>query len=442
MTSDPEQIVCRRMQLPSRLRGAGIRLRSRLAPAAYAASFITASQQFLPSPGRPGFFPQLEDDFGPGAFDEGGHRFASILVSSSPRTCPSVYEFEVAWVGMQRDLTARTGDVRGPLDERSDAAGRHQPDTHLQRRITQQREQVWADELQRDVMLLPQEDERRIAYLSEDRASSEFVRSFPSESHGWYTTSDEFAEILCDYLGVESPVSRQLTGRQIGTTDRRCDAYGHQLCLATLPGGGWTTHHDSLVSTIIRDVRSAGMDAVEEPRGIFVRALPQVTLQTTTDWSGTRVGIVPDASVRARLPASPGADAVRRREAQIERRYLLDFKTVHAGSECYHTRYIARASTGAEARLRSGHGASRWPTERQRPASMQYTTRGAQHQGQSPRCGQGSPLFVASPSAPTESGRLRYTSSYGLPRSSRRSGSGAAWARAHWQRLSATSPRG
>ena len=91
-------------------------------------------------------------------------------------------------------------DVSGPLDK--DAASvRDQPDP-LQRLITRQRGQVWADELQRDVMLLLPDDERWVAYLSVDWASSELVRSFLLESHGCYTTSDEFAEMLCDYTWV------------------------------------------------------------------------------------------------------------------------------------------------------------------------------------------------------------------------------------------------
>jgi hypothetical protein len=132
--------------------------------------------------------------------------------------------------------------------------------------------------------------------------------------------------------------------------------------LAPLPGGGWTIHHDSLVSTIARDTRSAGIETEEEPRGIFVRALPQAALQRETDRSGTRVGIVPDLCVRARLQAARGASAARQREARIERRYLLDIKTVHAGGECYHPRYIARRQ----------HGCGGAVTERARRVPLEY----------------------------------------------------------------------
>ena len=73
-------IVQRRMQLSGRHYGLGYRSREGLvAPVAYVAGFIESHERFLTGERGVGFFPQLEQLLGHGAFDAGGGRFTLAL---------------------------------------------------------------------------------------------------------------------------------------------------------------------------------------------------------------------------------------------------------------------------------------------------------------------------------------------------------------------------
>ena len=69
----------------------------------------------------------------------------------------------------------------GPLDHDADQAGVDRAqDTHLQREITRQREQVWRDTLHADMLALPRTDTRREAWMAVDRLSSPSSAWVPS----------------------------------------------------------------------------------------------------------------------------------------------------------------------------------------------------------------------------------------------------------------------
>ena len=59
-----------------------------------------------------------------------------------------------------------------------------------------------------------------------------------------------------------------------------CDAYGHQVGLAALPGAPFTDCHDAIAHELWRILMEAGMHVDVEPRGIFTTLIPtQVLLQ-------------------------------------------------------------------------------------------------------------------------------------------------------------------
>jgi hypothetical protein len=66
-----EGVMLRRLRLPARRKGAGVRSRLELAPAAYCTSAVEAMECFLPGAGSAGFWAVLEPVFGAGAFDAG-----------------------------------------------------------------------------------------------------------------------------------------------------------------------------------------------------------------------------------------------------------------------------------------------------------------------------------------------------------------------------------
>ena len=116
--------VVRRLRMPARERGGGLRSREALGPIAFAASFIGAAERFIDRTvdggGREeGFFPMLTPLFGDGAFDTGGHRFGRF-VAAAARDDPAVAAaFTDAWrecqdragVGADPDRPVLTGPL-------------------------------------------------------------------------------------------------------------------------------------------------------------------------------------------------------------------------------------------------------------------------------------------------------------------------------------------
>ncbi len=61
-----------------------------------------------------------------------------------------------------------------------------------------------------------------------------------------------------------------------------CDAYGENLVKATLPGGGWTYHHDNINVQLHRIFRQAGMTSDVEVEDYFMRKLRETAINPTT----------------------------------------------------------------------------------------------------------------------------------------------------------------
>ena len=92
-----EGAMLRRLRLPARRKGAGVRSRLVLAPAAYCASTVESMECFLPGAGSTGFWAVLEPVFGAGAFAAGGHRLEHWLDTRSPEAM----SFFLAWMRCQ-----------------------------------------------------------------------------------------------------------------------------------------------------------------------------------------------------------------------------------------------------------------------------------------------------------------------------------------------------
>ena len=159
---------------------------------------------------------------------------------------PTASAFADAWDELARQ--ALIGGGAGPLDVASGNAGAGRgAGAKLQRDMTAQLEQGRRDELHRDMMRLPRGDERRVAWLAVDRLSSQWVSSHPT--HRVELNAAEFGETFTTYMGCESRLVRPYTGRSIPCGARRhmvCDAYGHWVGLAALPGAPFTDCHDAI----------------------------------------------------------------------------------------------------------------------------------------------------------------------------------------------------
>ena len=168
-----------RFRLPARMRGCGFRCRQRLANAAFVSCMVEVAEVMVDRStvdGRvEGYFQALLPTLGAASFDAGGSRFETFLAGSTL----SAEQFESAWRSLQGDVEGST--VGGPLDHDADQAGVDRAqDTHLQREITRQREQVWRDTLHADMLALPRTDTRRQAWMAVDRLSSPSSAWVPS----------------------------------------------------------------------------------------------------------------------------------------------------------------------------------------------------------------------------------------------------------------------
>ena len=197
-----DPLTRRRLRLPARLRGCGLRDRRKLAPVAFAACFIEAAEQMIDRsslPGGPkdlrGYFPQLAPVFGADAFDPGGHRLRDFCQTD----LDTAGELGEAWDDML--MVVLGSGVTGPLDLPLHDAGRNSGG-HLQRQFTEHLEKIERNKLHRDIQLLPRTDTRRIAWLAVDRLSSQWVSAWPT--HQTELSRDEMPEVMTTYLGRES----------------------------------------------------------------------------------------------------------------------------------------------------------------------------------------------------------------------------------------------
>ena len=133
-----DELSLRRVQLPARRFGLGIRSKAKLAPAAFIGTLCQALPHMLDAADRngvvqPGFMPQLAPLLGPGSFDKGSEntRFATLLASGSRLG----NALQIHWSRLQAEMGAEPDGVLRPT-----AAGAGASLTQTQRLLTRQRE--------------------------------------------------------------------------------------------------------------------------------------------------------------------------------------------------------------------------------------------------------------------------------------------------------------
>jgi hypothetical protein len=330
----------RRMRLPQSERGGGVRSREWLAPIAYASSFARSVERSAE------FFPMLEPIIGARAFGavvgpgDQGARLGPFLARGSD----IAREFAEVWEELQQRAEA-PGDGVGPLSASAADAGRGAPEK-LQKAITEQIEAVERADFHRDVMELPADDPRRVAWLSCNVISTQWVGSWPT--HALELTPSEFREVFATYFAVPSPAVQPHVGQTVPgvgrVRDRPCDAYGMAINLPNLPGGGFTDTHIAIENHIYSMTTEAGFRTQPQPRELFTSTgLPRASLETRrerharglTDGGGVP-NIVPDAAIDVPMPpAATGRHARRqtRHDRLAMRRLLFDLKIIYGGHE-------------------------------------------------------------------------------------------------------------
>ena len=217
---------------------------------------------------------------------------------------PSAEAFSRQWALMKAEV-GEEACVGTPLELPVELAGRDGPEK-MQRALTRALEARTVAALHNDVLALPEDEERRRAYLLVDEGAADLVGSSPT--YDFEISDDEMPEIWATVLGLTSPACeaagpqmiRESTGRRVVN-----DPHGFNLQSANLPGGYRDVAHDTLHRTIVNDIRHS-IKVVDEPRHIFSNALPaRITNNSDSRRPGRRVrlGIIPDLLLmRVHLP--------------------------------------------------------------------------------------------------------------------------------------------
>jgi len=137
------------------------------------------------------------------------------------------------------------------------------------------------DRVGREICQRDQSDFGRKAWMQSDKSSSTWLTLCPKEHNG--LNARQFPVVVQTYFGIRQQFLTGLVGQYIrqkaggGRKDREteCDAYGENLVKATLPGAGWTLHHDAVNIQVHRLARQTGMVSNMEVEDLFLRKLQE-----------------------------------------------------------------------------------------------------------------------------------------------------------------------
>ena len=378
----------RRLFLPARLRGGGLRLALHTCSAAYVGALHDVLPTFIDRHDEedrliPGLYSsQLRDHglFSDCAYDAvGGDRQVQLLEKGAELTC--VRALVSAWAAMHDEavgtLSAYPEDpddftrLLGPLavDSPARTAGRLlvAGDSAIsQRSLTQALERVRHQGMLEYVNSLPPSQGRiKKMHRQLDAYSSTWIWAVPTGNIA--CSPREFHEVAATYFLLPSPALRGLEGKHIwrpgvgrGRAGRHemNDGYGDTLTAAQLPGDAHSLQHDASKDRIVALAQECGVRAAAEVQDIFHPLLPshaparqQSAQNDNTSVPGAEAevdraarlrSIVPDILFRlpAGVPLPPpfegGGDV------------LLEVKTVHPGTpyDPQHRRAVEHRTLG------------------------------------------------------------------------------------------------
>ena len=339
-----DELTMRRLQLPARCFGGGLRSMEDVAPAAFLGTLCKSLPKFLNTRVNgyevPGFLHMLAPVLGERSFERHheDQRFATFLQSGTPMA----HAMASAWAQLQREVG---GQVQGPLAMPAVAAGRN--DGKLQKALTKQRELTRFQQLDVALRSLPQDDMRAVAWTNLDKFSTTWVAAWPDRDA--CMSNAEFAEVTATYFGLPSPACQHMVGERIASLRTVLDPYGCRLAAAQVPGDGWRTQHNALKWRISQDMREMHMRATTEVYGLFAPLIPQAGRSRLNQQPARkRQGLVPDFLIHA--PEGP-SQAV-----------LLELKTLHFGTSTYPAAAERCAAVARRARTLPGEYARKAQT--------------------------------------------------------------------------------
>jgi len=314
-----DDLALRRLRLPPRKFGGGIRTLVDTMPAAFAGTLCRVAPFFANRRDDDwnevlGFLPALSLLLPAEPFTDAGvgQPFQRLLESGSRLGL----SLAAAWHSMQQEVGA---DSEGPLQQPVANAGHGT--TKLQKALTDQREKVRFQQLDAEIRQLPPGDVRRMTWLSLDKFSTVWVSAWPTRDT--YLSNPEFGEVAASYFALPSPACQAHVGQVIGRSREILDRHGLRLTTATLPGDGWRTQHDVLKWRLTVDAAEMGVRCRTEVYGLFAACIPQQGRALASQMpSRKRQGLVPDFMFTVAIDGP-------------ERELLFELKTLHAGPSTY-----------------------------------------------------------------------------------------------------------
>ena len=349
-----DSLLDRRLRLPARLRGAGVRRMAQVAPAAFVGTVSLALPQLIDARvgggTRPGAVPALaaRTCLGRGSFDDGNEltRFATLLRSGF--RCAT--ELSRAWTALQaerpRNATPPAADL---LSQPAAAAGvsavNRKAVPMLQRALTREREHYAELALDGEILRLPLDDVRRTAWLSCDDFSAALFVAWPAPAMS--LRNADWVEAVAMFFGAASPACADYVGHPILVDGERLnktlDAHGSVLLVHRSlinKDSGRTTWHDSLKFRIKQILDEAQIPHTCEVYGLFAAAMSSAQQQRVASRYHTpakRRGIVPDF--------------VARDESEADR--LMDVKTMALCRSWFSRSLLTQAARGEIVRRRA-----------------------------------------------------------------------------------------
>ena len=274
-----DDITKRRVRLPVRAAGMGIRDLGDVMPAAFLGTICQVFPVLIDTSVDgvviPGWAPELSVHIGVGAFDpaaQGRGRLTALLAANVSGVPLRIAE-EI------RDAygRCRVGLSQGELSEGPLAASIQDfgfgYEFKCQRAITKQREQSRCAALLAEVKMLPAMDPRRMSFMEmSDSFGGAAIRcvinAFPMVHNP--IMPRQWVSGICSLFGIALPALVPFVGNPIkGVLTNLCDAHGHNLAAAHLKGDGWRRGHNNVQDAVVCGLEALGIPSTLEPYNLF-----------------------------------------------------------------------------------------------------------------------------------------------------------------------------
>ncbi len=129
------------------------------------------------------------------------------------------------------------------------------------------------------------DDFERKAWMQCDKSNSAWVTTCPKEHSS--LNRRQFPVVCQTYFGVPQaclaglqvhPILQKSVRKGKRSRESGCDVFGENLVKATLPGGGWTYHHNGINLQLHKIFRQSGMCSDLEVDNYFIQKLREMAV--------------------------------------------------------------------------------------------------------------------------------------------------------------------